>query len=38
VTVVDSLDGVITPDIRYVDANIIQVIHGAAYAGKAYLN
>jgi hypothetical protein len=38
VTVVDTLGNVIVPDISYVDSNTVQVTHGAAYAGKAYLN
>jgi hypothetical protein len=38
VTVVDTLDNVIVPDVSYVDSNTVQVTHGAAYAGKAYLN
>ncbi|QHE96875.1 hypothetical protein LCG56_26995 [Pseudomonas cannabina pv. alisalensis] len=38
VTVVDSTGSRIEPDVKYLDANIIQITHGAAYAGKAYLN
>jgi hypothetical protein len=38
VTVVDTLGNVIVPDVSYVDSNTVQVTHGAAYAGKAYLN
>lgn len=38
VAVVDDLGNLLTSDIRYVDSNIVQVIHGAAFAGKAYLN
>lgn len=38
VTVVDTLGNVVTPDITYVDANTVQITHGAAYAGKAYIN
>jgi hypothetical protein len=38
VTVVDTLGNVVTPDISYVDANTVQITHGAAYAGKAYIN
>jgi hypothetical protein len=38
VSVVDTLGNKVEPDIQWIDANIIQVTHGAAYAGKAYLN
>ena len=38
VTVVDTLGNVVSPDISYVDANTVQITHGAAYAGKAYIN
>lgn len=38
VSVVDTLGNKVEPDVKWVDANIIQVIHGSAYAGKAYLN
>lgn len=38
VTVVDTTGRKVEPDIQYIDSNIIQVIHGAPYAGKAYLN
>lgn len=38
VSVVDNLGNLITPDISYVDSNIVQVTHGSAFAGKAYLN
>ena len=38
VTVVDTLENVVVPDVSYVDANTIQINFGAAFAGKAYLN
>jgi hypothetical protein len=38
VTVVDTLDNIIYPDVSYTDSNIVQVTHGSAFAGKAYLN
>lgn len=38
VSVVDNLGNVIYPDISYVDSNIVQITHGSAFAGKAYLN
>jgi hypothetical protein len=38
VTVVDTLGNVVAPDMRYVDNNIVQITHGTALAGKAYLN
>lgn len=38
VTVVDTTGAKVEPDISYVDSNIIQITHGAAFAGKAYLN
>jgi hypothetical protein len=38
VTVVDSAGNRIEPDVKYVDANIIQVIHGSPFAGTAYIN
>lgn len=38
VAVVDTLGNVIYPDVSYVDSNIVQITHGSAFAGKAYLN
>lgn len=38
VTVVDTLGRQIEADISYIDENIIQITHGAPYAGKAYIN
>jgi hypothetical protein len=38
VTVVDSGNTVIEPDINYIDANTLQVIFSSATSGKAYLN
>lgn len=38
VTVVDTTGAVVEPDVKYIDSTTIQVTHGAAYAGKAYLN
>ena len=38
VTVVDTLGNLIYPDVSYVDSNTVQITHGSAFAGKAYLN
>ena len=38
VTVLDSANEVILGDVRYVDANNIQLIFTAAFSGVAYLN
>ena len=38
VSVVDNLGNVIYPDVSYVDSNTVQITHGSAFAGKAYLN
>lgn len=38
VTAVDTTGGVVIPDLRYIDKNVVQITHGAALAGKAYLN
>lgn len=38
VSVVDNLGNLIYPDVSYVDSNIVQITHGSAFAGKAYLN
>jgi len=38
VTVVDNLGNLIYPDVSYVDSNTVQITHGSAFAGKAYLN
>lgn len=38
VTVVDSLGNRVEPDVKYIDANIVQVIHGSPFAGTAYIN
>jgi hypothetical protein len=38
VTVVDALGNIVYPDVSYVDSNTVQITHGSAFAGKAYLN
>lgn len=38
VTVVDLQGRKVEPDISYVDNTTLQITHGAAYAGKAFLN
>lgn len=38
VSVVDTLEEEVWPDVKYIDDNTVQITHGAAYAGKAYLN
>lgn len=38
VTVVDTLGQVITPDIYYIDSNIVRITHGSAIAGTVYFN
>lgn len=38
VTVVDTLNNKIEPDIKYLDENNVQITHGVALAGKAFLN
>lgn len=38
ISVVDNLGNVIYPDVSYVDSNSVQITHGSAFAGKAYLN
>lgn len=38
ITVCDPLGNIIYPDVKYIDSNIVQITHGSAFAGKAYLN
>lgn len=38
VSVVDHLGGLLTPDVRYLDADLVQVIHSTPLIGKAYCN
>lgn len=38
VTVVDTLGNRVESDVQYLDANMVQVNHGSALAGRAYLN
>lgn len=38
VTVVDNLNNKVEPDILYLDNNSVQITHGVALVGKAYLN
>lgn len=38
VTVVDGLGNRVEPDVKYLDENIVQITHGGALAGLAYLN
>lgn len=38
VTVVDTSGNRVEPDVTYQSNDIVQVVHGAAFAGKAYLN
>ena len=38
VVVVNAAGIVVTPDIRYIDDNIVRVTHSTALTGKAYLN
>lgn len=38
VTVVDSTGARVEADVRYLDANIVQVSHGLPFSGKAFLN
>lgn len=38
VTVVDTLGFKVESDVAYIDQNIVQITHGTAFAGKAYIN
>lgn len=38
ISVVDNLGNLIYPDVSYVDSNTVQITHGSAFAGLAYLN
>lgn len=38
VSVVDTGDSVIIPDVQYIDLNQVSVLFGSATSGKAYLN
>jgi hypothetical protein len=38
VSVVDSGDSVVEPDIRYISLNQVSIVFGSATSGKAYLN
>ena len=38
VSVVDNLGNQVEPDVFYVDANIVQIAHGAPMVGKAFFN
>lgn len=38
VTVVDTSGNRVEPDVTYQSNDIVQITHGAAFAGKAYLN
>lgn len=38
VSVVDHLGGLLTPDVRYLDANLVQITHSVPLIGKAYCN
>jgi hypothetical protein len=38
VTVADHLGNVITPDVRYLDDDMVQITHGTALTGYAYCN
>lgn len=38
ITVVDTLNNTVYPDVSYTDNNTVQITHGSAFAGKAYLN
>ena len=38
ISVCDTLGNLIYPDVSYVDSNTVQITHGSAFAGKAYLN
>lgn len=38
VSVVDHLGGLLTPDVRYLDADLVQITHSVPLIGKAYCN
>lgn len=38
VTVCDTQGSIIYQDVKYLDNNTVQITHGSAFAGKAYLN
>ena len=38
VSVVDTSGNLVFADVRYIDNNIIQISHGSAFTGKAYIN
>lgn len=38
VAVCDHVGNIVHPDISYIDNNTVQITHGSAFAGKAYLN
>lgn len=38
ITVVDNLGGQLYPDVRYVDADIVQITHSVPLTGRAYCN
>ena len=38
VSVTDNLGQIITGDVRYIDSNIIQIIHSVPTVGHAYFN
>ena len=38
VTVVDNLGGQLYPDVRYIDADIVQITHSVPLTGRAYCN
>jgi hypothetical protein len=37
-SIVDTNNNLVLSDVSYVDMNTIQIKHGSAFAGKAYLN
>lgn len=38
VTVTDGLGNVVTPDIQYIDDNIVRITNGSPIAGTVYFN
>lgn len=38
VTAADNLGNVVTPDVAYIDMNIVRVTHGSALTGFVYCN
>jgi hypothetical protein len=38
ITVVDNLGGQLYPDVRYADADIVQITHSVPLTGRAYCN